>query len=1064
MPATILLVDDHPVFRQGLYHLLAKEKDLTVVGEAGDGQMAIEQVQQKKPNLVVMDINMPNLDGIEATRQILSKAPETKVMALSVHSGKQFVRDMIQAGASGYILKESIPEEMVAGIRAVLAGDVYLSQSISKTLVSDYKALVSDSETETNESAKVILYTKLHRPPISASIIPRTRLIAAIENGVHNPMTLIVAPAGYGKSILASGWLEVSQLNGAWVSLDEGDNDPRVFLSYVIEAIQRVVAGHELKTKALVVGGRLPSAKEVGHYLLNDLEPCSEKFALVLDDYHLIRNEAIHEFIAELLIHPSPAMHLVLVTRRDPPLPLTSLRARGVLTEIAQTDLRFTPPETQAYLERFLHITISDRTVRILEEKMEGWVTGLHLAAISMRDNSDQEQLIDGLQGTSLFVQEYLLQEVLSKAPTAIRRHLLQTAILNRFCAPLCDALMPDAPDDSHAEPQANGQEFVDWLANRHFFIIPMDTTGRWFRYHHLFQQLLQDQLKRHQRSEEIDGLHSRASDWLARNQIIEDAINHAIAAGEPEKAARIVEENLQRVLNEDRWYVLETWLPMLPDDAIRHRPGLLMAKTWLLYHHFNISKIPPVLDAAEALLGDPQDYQSYEKPDDRSIQGEIDFFRGYFYYFQNDGTASLKHLTAARERVPENHQEIRGQIEILHGLAMQMQGQQETALDQLNRLLDRPQWEKSVARTRLLVTVVYIQIISGNLNQAAAANNRLHDFAAKSNYAYAKAWSVYLSGLIHFYRNELEDAIDCFSRAIERKHILHTRAVIDSMTGLVYAYQAIGKPDMALDMLHSLSDFVGAINDPAGGMIAESCQARLAIMRSDHKTVLDFLRSDSPPAENMVWWLENPAVTYCRAQIAQASDPRLEQAEAKLRELLKLNQDNHNTCHMIQVLTLLALVCNKQNRVEDALAFLERAVELAAPGGWIRPFVEAGPPMEQMLKQIPEQKVSVNFMQELSAAFDADRTVPEAAVHPTTPDEPPIRPSAPAQPLVEPLTNRELDVLELLAQRLQNKEIADKLFITTETVKGHLKNIYQKLSVSNRRQAVEEARLLKVI
>ncbi len=550
----------------------------------------------------------------------------------------------------------------------------------------------------------------------------------------------------------------------------------------------------------------------------------------------------------------------------------------------------------------------------------------------------------------------------------------------------------------------------------------------------------------------------------MARNQIIEDAINHAIAAGEPEKAARIVEENRQRVLNEDRWYVLETWLPMLPDDVIRQHPGLLMAKTWLLYHHFNISKIPPVLDAAEALLGDPQDYQSDEKPDDRSTQGEIDFFRGYFYYFQNDGTASLKHLTAARERVPENHQEIRGQIEILHGLAMQMQGQQETALDQLNRLLDRPQWEKSVARTRILVTVVYIQIISGNLNQAAAANNRLHDFAVKNDYAYAKAWSVYLSGLIHFYRNELEDAIDRFSQAIEQKHILHTRVVIDSMTGLVYAYQAIGKPDMALDMLHSLSDFVDAINDPAGGMIAESCQARLAIMRSDHKPVLEFLRSDSPPAENMVWWLEIPAVTYCRAQIAHASDPRLEQSEARLRELLQLNQDNHNTCHMIQVLTLLALVCKQRNRVKDALSLLERAVDLAAPGGWIRPFVEAGPPMEQMLKQIPEPKVSVDFMQQLSAAFDEDRTVPEAAVHPSTPDEPPIRPSAPAQPLVEPLTNRELDVLELLSQRLQNKEIADKLFITTETVKGHLKNIYQKLGVSNRRRAVEEAKRLKLI
>jgi len=1060
LPATILLVDDHPVFRQGLYHLLSKEKDLTVVGEAADGRMAIEQVKQKKPDLVVMDINMPNIDGIEATRKIMAAAPQTRVVALSVHSGKQFVRDMIKAGASGYILKESIPEEMVAGIRMVLAGDIYLSRSISKVLVSDYKALASESEPEDVNRPKSILYTKLHRPPITAAIIPRTRLLEMMENSVQYSMTLIAAPAGYGKSTLASGWLGVSQWKGAWVSLGADDNNLRVFLSYVIEAIQGVVACHELKTKALVMGGKLPSAKEVGQFLLNDLETCSETFVLVLDDYHLIRNDAIHDFIIELLIHPSPAMHLVLVTRRDPPLPLASLHARGVLTEITMADLRFTPMETQAYLERFLRIPIAHRTARILEDKMEGWVTGLHLAALSMRDEPDQNRLIDGMQGTSLYVQEYLLQEVLSKAPPVFRRHLLQTAILNRFCAPLCDVLMTGVSDESQTESPVHGQEFIDWLVTRHFFIIPLDTTGRWFRYHHLFQQLLQDQLNRHQPPETIAGLHSRASDWLAQNQFIEDAIRHAIAAGEPMKAVRIVEQNRQTVLNEDRWYVFETWLPMLPDDVICKSPGLLMAQTWLLYHHFEVSKIPSVLDAAEALLGDPQD----EKSDERSIQGEIDFFRGYFYYFQNDGTASLKHLTDARERVPETHHEIRGQIEILIGLAMQMQGQPEAALAQLNGLLDHPQWEKSVARTRLLITVVYIQIISGSLDKATVANQRLYDVASKNHYAYVKAWSLYLSGLIHFYRNEREDAIDCFSQAIEQKHILHTRAVIDSMVGLVLAYQAIEDAGHAAERFNSLYEYAGTINDPSAIMLADSCRARLAIMQGKQKTVYDLLRSDSPPAENMVWWLEIPVVTYCRGMIAQGSPQRLEESETMLRELLQLSQDNHNTCHMIQVITLQALVFKKQDRIEEALRLLKEAIELAAPGGWIYPFVEAGPPIAEMLKQLPAQKMPVDFMQKLTVAFDDNRTPPDFPEHPSPLEVSSKSPSAPTQPLVEPLTNRELDVLELLSQRLQNKEIADKLFITTETVKGHLKNIYQKLGVSNRRKAVEEAKRIEVI
>ena len=362
------------------------------------------------------------------------------------------------------------------------------------------------------------------------------------------------------------------------------------------------------------------------------------------------------------------------------------------------------------------------------------------------------------------------------------------------------------------------------------------------------------------------------------------------------------------------------------------------------------------------------------------------------------------------------------------------------------------------------MVTVVYILIISGRLDKAAVANQRLYDFALKNHYAYAKAWSLYLSGLIHFYRNALEDAIDCFSQAIEQKHILHTRAVIDSMAGLVLAYQAIEETGRAAEMLNRLYEYAGTINDPSAIMLADSCRARLAIIQGKHKAVNDLLGSASPPVENMVWWLEIPVVTYCRGMIAQGSHQRLEASESMLRELLQLNQENHNTCHMIQVITLQALVLKKQGRIQDALRLLEESIELAAPGGWIYPFVEAGPPMAEMLKQLPAHKMPVDFMQKLTAAFDDNRTPPDFPEHPSPLELSSKSPSAPTQPLVEPLTNRELDVLELLAKRLQNKEIADKLFITTETVKGHLKNIYQKLGVSNRRKAVEEAKRIEVI
>jgi DNA-binding NarL/FixJ family response regulator len=415
--ATIILVDDHPVFRQGLYHLLRKEKDFKVIGEAGDGEVAVEMVRRDKPDVVIMDINMPNLDGIEATRRIVSEHPKTRVVALSVHSGKQFVRDMFQAGAVGYLLKESVPEEMIEGIRTILSGDVYLSKTISNILVSDYKTLIPEPDVSSSIVTSSLLYTKLHRTPITARIIPRTRLVEFMESGTQNPMTLVAAPAGYGKSILASQWMEVSGLPSGWVSLDEGDNDFRIFLSYFLEAILTVFPEQVLKTKAVITATRLPSVKEISHSLLNDLEALPKRCILVLDDYHYINNASVNNFIAELLIHPSPSIHLALITRRDPALPLTTLRARGMLTEITLEHLRFTVPETKLFMERFLHISVTDKTATVLEDKVEGWVTGLHLAALSIRSDADQDRLTDGLEHSSQYVRDYLIQEALSKAP-----------------------------------------------------------------------------------------------------------------------------------------------------------------------------------------------------------------------------------------------------------------------------------------------------------------------------------------------------------------------------------------------------------------------------------------------------------------------------------------------------------------------------------------------------------------------------------------------------------------------------------------------------------------------
>jgi len=576
MPHTILLVDDHPVFRQGLRLLLEKEKDLKVVGEAGDGLEAIDRLRDLSPDIVVMDINMPNLDGIEATHQILAESPDTRVVALSVHSGKRFVRDMLQAGAAGYILKESVPEEMIQGIRTVLEGDVYLSAAISGIVVSEYRKLLSKAGPEEDSPPRERIFrTKLHRPPVSADIIPRARLIELLEHGRHRPLTLITAPAGYGKSVLASQWLEICGCPGAWLSLDENDSNLRQFLTYLLEALQGMFPSVELKTGTFLQAVNLPPVKVLAHNLLNDVEEVKEPFILVLDDYHCIREEAIHNLLTELLRYPSPMLHLTLLTRRDPPLPIGPMRAGGQLTEITMESLRFTVSETKAFLERLFDVSPDENTVSVLEEKLEGWGAGLRLAALSMGREGKSDFIMKDLGEGASFIHEYLMQEVLLQVPPAFASFLIESSMLERFCAPLCSAV--HLYEGQPGGEKTGGQDFIDWLEKTHLFVVPLDEPHYWFRYHHLFQQLLQRQLELHHSPEEIAAFHSRAADWFVENGLIEEAIKHLLDVGDALAAAQIVERNRHAALDNDQWHTLKKWLDRLPHEIKQERPDLLL-------------------------------------------------------------------------------------------------------------------------------------------------------------------------------------------------------------------------------------------------------------------------------------------------------------------------------------------------------------------------------------------------------------------------------------------------------------------------------------------------------
>jgi LuxR family maltose regulon positive regulatory protein len=765
----------------------------------------------------------------------------------------------------------------------------------------------------------------------------------------------------------------------------------------------------------------------------------------------------IHDLIIEILRYPSPMLNLALLARRDPPLPISSMRAGGQLTEIGIKDLRFNTAESRDCMKRFFHFSIDEEMVAFMEEKLEGWVTGMRLIALAVSRKDDLLKTIKGVnQEAYPFIQEFLVKEVLERTPSVFAKPLMASSLLDRFCASLCDVFAPSDMDQKGAGERYSGKRFIEWLEKIRLFLIPLDESRHWFRHHHLFQDLLRNRLNSECDRADIAKIHSRVSYWFEENGLIEEAIRHALAADDEIKATRLVAKNRQIVLNLDRWYDLEKWLSNFSDKLIKQQPELLVASAWTHYHHFDIQAIPALLDAAETLLNHLSD-------DHQVLSGEIDFFRGYLYYFQNDGDRSLKHLQNALEKTPEAHYEVRGQIEILHGLARQMRGEGEVALKTLTDLLDQQTMPITIRITRLQVTLVYIHIIAGNLTAALEANKTLHDFSVKNGYPYAEAWSLYLQGLIHFYRNNLENAIDYFNRALEHRYLLHTRVAVECMAGLSYAYQAMGHADMVTASMDDLTDYTAHLADPAYAIIASASRARLSIMKGAMTSDLRSFQED-PPVENMVWWLEIPAVTHCRLRIAEGSPKSLEQSDITLRKLLQLNEDNHNICHIIQITLLLAMVCKKQKRVEEAMQFLKRSVELAAPGGWIRPFAELGPSLADLLKGLLDKTVAADFIGKIFTARKKDEGVTPAEAGASPPPRSRMVRTSKPQPLVEPLTNRELDVLELLAQRLQTKEIAEKLFVSPETVKSHLKNIYQKLNVSNRREAVDEAKRLEIL
>ena len=622
------------------------------------------------------------------------------------------------------------------------------------------------------------------------------------------------------------------------------------------------------------------------------------------------------------------------------------------------------------------------------------------------------------------------------------------------------------------------GEDFIQSIQRGNLFVVRLDSHGRWFRYHHLFGDFLTRQLERERHSQEIRAFHARASAWFESQGLIADSIKHALAAGQDVGAAQIIERYRDDELTADRWYVVERWLAMLPSNIKWERPKLLLTEAWITTLRHQMARVPKIVEQAESLLRG----QTAEP----NVVGEIAFFLGYSAYFDGQAERSRQHLEKAVSQFSGKTSPFLGEAELMLGLARCMAGQNEMAVRALEGRIDEVASSDCQLLSRLIASLVFIHLVCGDMSRGRAEAQRLQLIAEKFDMSLTEAWSSYMRACTHLHAGETETASRHFADAVERRYVLEPMAAVDALAGLALTRQLMRQDDEAAKTTVRLQEFAQELKGRQYSSVANSCSARLSLLQGDLASAVEWARSlrEPPVPSALFMWLEAPPITRARVLIAAGSTRSLDKATALLRAIRQVSEACRFTCQVIEVAVLESLGLEKQGRTDEALEALKEGVALAEPGGWVRPFVEAGPRMAELLRQLRTETVAVEFVDRLLAAFPegqpeagADGSGMESTVQPIAdssdlkarrrplPSSQSAGPETGVEALGEPLTNRELDTLQLLAERLYDKEIAKTLSVSIWTVRTHVKHIFEKLHVSNRRQAVlkaEELGLLK--
>jgi LuxR family maltose regulon positive regulatory protein len=922
------------------------------------------------------------------------------------------------------------------------------------------KAGVAEAATSERD---VLLATKLNVPGLRPDLVPRPRLAQRLDEGRGRGLVLACAPAGYGKTVLLAEWIRRGRHRVAWLSLDAGDNDPARFWRHAVAALDRVRPGISERMGPLLGPPPPPSFEPLATALINEVagQPdADEALLLVLDDYHVISSPLVHESLGFLLEHRPPGLQLALTSRSDPPLALARLRARGQLTELRAAELRFTPPEAAALLQQVAAgpggarpgaplLQVPEAVAAALAARTEGWAAGLQLAGLSLRGQDDVDGFVAAFTGSHRYVLDYLAEEVLEHQTEQARTFLLETSVLERLSGPLCDAVTG----------RPGSQALLEEAERAGLFVVPLDEVRGWWRYHHLFADLLRARL-RQEKPDEAARLHRNAAAWYAERGLADDAIRHAVAAGEMTWAARLIERHFDAAHSlRGEAATVQRWLTPLPAELVRSRPRLLLAQAVPAATGGRLEAAEQLVDAAERAYSD-QGADAGDEPFEPTIgpagsllvnvPATIALVRGYLAQLRGDARSTAEFGSQAVAESREGEWILRSVAQVQLAVAGWLDGR----LDEAERAFaDGIAGRRAVGLPTWGAWASYelgqVQYARGRLDAAVRTCEQALEAAARTGQPPSPtAGPAYVSlAELAYQRNELDRALDNAERGIALcRSFVYTMPLAAGLATLAWIRQAGGDPAGALDVM---DEAVRASPGPPPGLLnpIPARRAQLLLAQGNLAAAARWTQENNLPGEPD--YVREPGhLVLARVLLAQ-SRPGPALALLNPMHAAAVAQDRVGSLIEIGALRALALAASGQDA--DAVNVLAGVLTLACPRGYVRVFADEGPPMAALLAQLiaaqrsgsgfgAVAEVPLGCLARLQGALSTQGVAPDAG-------------------LVDPLTSRELEVLEMLAAGASNQAIASQLVVTLDTVKKHVSHVLSKLGAANRTEAVARAR-----